>query len=219
MKAMILAAGRGERMRPLTDNTPKPLLKIDGITIIEHHILRLRQAGYGNLVINTSWLGAQIADFLGDGKRYGVTIHFSYEGETPLETGGGIYHALPLLGDSPFLVINGDIWCDHPLSAPEAFSTQAHLVLVPNPEHHPRGDFSLRQGQVGNDQTRYTFSGIGWYRPELFKGCQPGKFPLAPIIREAAAQGSVSGDLYRGQWIDIGTPERLETIRQLLRDH
>lgn len=215
MKAMILAAGRGERMRPLTDLTPKPLLKIGGKPLIEHQINRLRQAGYRDIIINTAWLGEQIRQALGDGRRYQVNIRYSDEGKTALETGGGIFKALPLLGDGHFLVINSDIWCDHPLTAPTFQNDYlAHLVLVDNPPHNNRGDFSLEHGMVRNTSPQLTFSGIGWYHADLFTDCQPGKFPLAPLLRKAADENRVSGEHYQGMWLDIGTPERLQQIRQ-----
>ena len=222
MKAMILAAGRGERMRPLTDHTPKPLLRAGGHCLIEYHILALARAGIGELVINHAHLGGQIEAALGDGSRYGVRIAYSAEGEgQALETGGGIYRALPLLGREPFLVVNGDIYCDYPFeqlsTAPEGL---AHLVLVDNPPHNPEGDFILADGQVGSEAThgatRLTFSGIGLYRPALFDGCEDGAFALAPLLRQAMDRGLVSGEHYRGLWMDIGTPQRLEQLDALL---
>ncbi|MEJ2060650.1 MAG: nucleotidyltransferase family protein [Gammaproteobacteria bacterium] len=218
MRAMILAAGRGERMRPLTDTTPKPLLKAGGRCLIEYHLERLAAAGLCEIVINTAHLGAQISDYLGDGGRYGVHISYSYEGETALETGGGIYRALPLLGNAPFLVVNGDIHTDYPLPPPRlAPDDLAHLVLVDNPPQHPQGDFALRDGRVlETGQALLTFSGIGIYRPELFAACRPGTFPLAPLLRGAMQAGRVSGEHFRGAWMDIGTPERLERLDALL---
>lgn len=213
MKAMILAAGRGERMRPLTDHTPKPLLVVGGKPLIVHHILRLRDAGYTELVINHAWLGEQLPAALGDGSGHGVHITWSPEGEA-LETGGGIHRALPLLGDAPFLVVNGDVWTDYPYARLRHAPTGlAHLVLVANPPQHPQGDFALDHGRVRSDGApRHTFSGIGVYRPELFAGCAPGKFPLAPLLRAAMAGDQVSGELYPGRWYDIGTPERLTAL-------
>lgn len=200
-------------MRPLTDQTPKPLLKIGSNSLIEHHILRLHNAGYHDIVINTAWLGGQIRELLGTGERYGVSIRYSDEGDTALETGGGIYKALPLLGKSYFLVVNGDIWCEHSLAQP-AFrqGMLAHLVLVDNPAHNPAGDFSLIGGLVSNQPKTLTFSGIGWYHPDLFADCKTGKFPLAPILRAATDRQQVSGERYLGHWSDIGTPERLEKL-------
>lgn len=214
MKAMVLAAGRGERMRPLTDRTPKPLLRAGGKALIEHLIEALAGAGFRELVINHAHLGAQLEAALGDGARYGVRIAWSGEPEGALETGGGIHRALPLLGDAPFVVVNGDIWTDYPFTrlrrAPDGL---AHLVLVDNPPHHPHGDFALQDGLVRPEGgPRLTFSGIGLYRPELFRGCQPGKFPLAPLLRAAMARDAVSGEHYRGGWVDIGTPERLGAL-------
>ncbi|ACL71662.1 N-acetylmuramate alpha-1-phosphate uridylyltransferase MurU [Thioalkalivibrio sulfidiphilus] len=213
MRAMILAAGRGERMRPLTDHTPKPLLMAGGRTLIEHHLLRLAQAGYQDIVINLAHLGEQIQTHLGDGARFGLRIRYSPEGEA-LETGGGIRRALPLLGDKTFLVINGDVWCDHPLTPPPlAEHDLAHLVLVDNPGHHPNGDFALAHGRVHSEGAdRLTFSGIGWYRPELFADHAEGRFPLAPLLRAAMAEDRVSGEHHHGRWLDVGTPERLAQL-------
>jgi MurNAc alpha-1-phosphate uridylyltransferase len=220
VKAMILAAGRGERMRPLTDHTPKPLLSAGGQCLIEYHIRALARAGITDLVINHAHLGGQIETSLGDGGRYGVSIHYSPEGEgRALETGGGIFRALPLLGTEPFIVVNGDVYCDYPYerlkTGPRGL---AHLVLVDNPEHHPEGDFVLVDGQVSADggAARLTFSGIGLYRPELFAGCRDGAFPLAPLLRAAMGRGEVSGEHYQGLWMDIGTPQRLQRLDELL---
>ncbi|MGF1547493.1 MAG: N-acetylmuramate alpha-1-phosphate uridylyltransferase MurU [Thiotrichales bacterium] len=215
MKAMILAAGRGERLRPLTDHTPKPLLRVGEQGLLEHHILRLHKAGYTELVINTHHLAALIHATIGNGARYGVTVHYSDEQPEALETGGGIRQALPWLGTEPFLVINGDIWSEHPLTPPAlAPATLAHLVLVANPEHHPQGDFVLDHGRItATGEPRLTFSGIGWYRPELFTGCLPGRFPLAPLLRAAMANGQVTGAAHQGFWLDVGTPERLQALR------
>jgi len=217
MKAMILAAGRGERMRPLTDHIPKPLLRAGGKPLIEYHIEALAAAGIRELVINHAHLGAQVEEALGDGGRWGVRIRYSPEGDA-LETGGGIFHALPLLGDAPFLVVNGDVWCDYGFSvATLGEGTLAHLVLVENPAHHPRGDFALSGGVVANEGvSRLTFSGIGLYRPELFAGCAPGAFPLAPLLRAACDRGQVSGVRFSGHWPDVGTPQRLQELDRLL---
>lgn len=220
MKAMILAAGRGERMRPLTDTTPKPLLMAGGKRLIEYHIEALATAGITELVINHAHLGEQIEQALGSGERYGVAIQYSAEGQgQALETGGGIYKALPLLGDEPFLVVNGDVWTDYPFkSLLECEVELAHLVLVDNPPHNNEGDFYLQaDGRISSDGSpRLTFSGIGIYHPQLFAGCQPGAFPLAPLLRSAMAAGRVSGEHYRGQWLDIGTPQRLQDLDQAL---
>jgi len=214
MKAMILAAGRGERMRPLTDDTPKPLLRIGGQTLIEHHIHALAQAGITELVINHAHLGEQIVRALGDGDIYGVSIEYSAETGKALDTGGGIHNALPLLGDAPFLVVNADIWTDFPFDElPEAPGGLAHLVMVDNPEHHADGDFSLSNGQLSQQgPNMLTYSGIGVYRPGLFADRTGGAFPLAPLLRGAMDREEVTGEHYTGAWSDIGTPERLAAI-------
>lgn len=219
MKALILAAGRGERMRPLTDYTPKPLLKAGGRRLIEYHLDALVGAGIKEIVINHARLGAQIEEVLGDGGRYGARITYSGEGEQALETGGGIHKALPLLGNAPFAVVNADICTDYPFAQlpcqPEGL---AHLVLVGNPAHHEAGDFALAEGRVTSGSgNRLTFSGIGVYRPELFAACRPGRFPLAPLLREAIDLERVSGEYYSGHWRDIGTPQRLRELDQLLQ--
>jgi MurNAc alpha-1-phosphate uridylyltransferase len=211
MKAMILAAGRGERLRPLTDHTPKPLLEAGGQPLVEHIIIALVAAGFGELVINLAHLGEMIRTRLGDGSRWGANIVYSHEGEEALETGGGIQRALPLLGDAPFLAVNGDVAIDFPFERLRGQPAGlAHLVLAPNPDHHPKGDFALADGQaLSAGEPRYTFTGVGVYRPELFARRPPGKFPLGPLLREAMAEGLVSGELHRGFWMDIGTVERL----------
>jgi MurNAc alpha-1-phosphate uridylyltransferase len=211
---MILAAGRGERLRPLTDLTPKPLLIVRGRPLIEWHLDALARAGVREVVINLSWLGAQIRTALGDGSRFGLSIAYSDEGSTALETGGGIFQALPLLGAAPFLVVNGDTFTDVDFArlalAPEAL---AHLVLVPNPEHHPQGDFTLRDGCVQETGApRHTYSGVGIYRPEFFAGCAPGRFPLLPLLRRAIAAGRLHGELHAGIWTDVGTIGRLDRL-------
>ena len=219
MKAMILAAGRGERMRPLTDATPKPLLKVGSQTLIEHHLQGLRAAGVRDVVINLSWLGEQIRAAIGDGARWGVSIRYTEEGPVPLETGGGIFNALPLLGSEPFIVVNGDVWTDYPFSrlalAPGA---TAHLVLVPNPAHHVRGDFSLENTRVVQCRGEtYTFAGIAVYHPMFFAGCEAGRFPLLPLLRHAIDAQGVSGEVYAGVWSDVGSPERLVQLQQHAR--
>jgi len=220
MRAMILAAGRGERMRPLTDQTPKPLLEVGGKPLIQYHIEALRDAGFRELVVNHAHLGNQIVERLGDGAQFGVHITYSAEPEGALETGGGIKQALPLLGEQPFLVINGDIWTDYPYQQlyrePEGL---AHLVLIDNPPHHVQGDFQLNGRRVTTDgENKLTFSGIGLYRPDLFADSPGGAFPLAPLLRRAMQTGQVNGEYYQGRWLDIGTPQRLvELNRELLR--
>lgn len=219
MKAMILAAGKGERMRPLTLHTPKPLVLAAGKPLIEYHLEALARAGFTEVVINHAWLGQQIEDHLGDGSPFGLSIRYSPEGE-PLETGGGIFKALPLLGDAPFVLVNGDIWTDYDFSALQVpLQGLAHLVLVDNPGHHGRGDFRLHDGQVadGDDAPgTLTFSGISVLDPALFDGCKPGAFKLAPLLRKAMAAGRVSGERYQGHWVDVGTLERLADVERLI---
>ena len=218
--AMILAAGRGERMRPLTDHTPKPLLPVAGKPLIVWHIERLAAAGIRELVVNHAHLGAQIEQALGDGAHWRLTIRYSAEGEgKALETGGGIHRALPLLGERPFLVINADVWTDMDVSGlvlPEGRT--AHLVMVDNPSQHPKGDFRLDDdGALSADgEPCLTYSGIAVYHPELFADCPPGAFPLAPLLRKAMADRHVSGEHYRGRWIDVGTPQRLAALERSL---
>lgn len=220
MKAMILAAGRGERMRPLTDTTPKPLLRVGGQALIEYHLAALHAAGIDEIVINHAWLGGQITHYLGDGSRYGVRIQYSDESAGALETAGAIIKALPLLGEAPFVVINGDIFTDYAYAdLPPQPAGLAHLVMVDNPPQHPAGDFVLRAGQVlAEGEPRLTFSGIGVYQPALFAACRPGPLPLAPVLREAMARNEVSGEHYTGQWLDIGTPGRLAELDAGLQD-
>lgn len=232
MKAMILAAGRGERMRPLTDYTPKPLLKVAGKALIEYHIDALARSGINEIVINHAWLGNKFEDELGDGERYGVSIQYSPENEGRLETGGGILNALPLLGDSAFIIINGDIWTDYVFaniqkSIGESTDNDAHLVLIDNPAHHPDGDFLLHNGVVYNDtpdnselsdKMKLTYSGIAVFHPNLFTGCDSGGFPLAPLLRTAMSQGRVSGEYFQGRWSDVGTLERLEELNEELNN-
>ena len=219
MKAMILAAGKGERMRPLTLTTPKPLIRAGGVPLIEYHLRALAAAGFSEIVINHAWLGQQIEDYLGDGSRYGVHIQYSPEGE-PLETGGGIFRALPLLGDEAFVVVNGDIWTDYDFSVlHQPIAGLAHLVLANNPDHHPAGDFQLIDGQVRDaqpDVATLTYSGIAVLHPQLFEGCFAGAFKLAPLLRTAMANGQVSGERLNGQWVDVGTHERLAQAETLI---
>lgn len=226
MKAMILAAGRGERMRPLTDHKPKPLLEAGGKPLIQHHIERLAAAGVCELVINLAWKGAMIREALGDGARFGVQITYSDEGESALETGGGIFNALPLLGPAPFMIVNGDVWTDYPFERLTRFAHArlgevgqdvAHLVLVANPPQHPDGDFGLSAGRLDEDrQGRGTYSGIAVYAPLFFAGCEPGPFKLLPLLQRAIREGRASGERYEGRWFDIGTPQRLAELDALL---
>lgn len=231
MKVMILAAGRGERMRPLTDHTPKPLLMVAGKPLIVWHIERLAQAGLCDLVINHAHLGRQIETTLGDGSQLGVRIRYSPENPA-LETAGGIANALHLLGDAPFAVINGDIYCDYDLAQLPRHAAAlantgdlAHLVLVDNPPQHPHGDFCLAQQRIiprssipDPQSAILTFSGIGVYQPALFQSIQRGTAaPLAPLLRTSIAQGSVSGEHHNGLWVDVGTPQRLQELDKLLR--
>jgi MurNAc alpha-1-phosphate uridylyltransferase len=240
---MILAAGKGERMRPLTLARPKPLLEVGGMALIEHHLYALAAAGFDEVVVNLSWLGDMIPAALGDGSRYGLRIAYSPEGPEPLETGGGIFRALPLLspmGVEPFLVLNGDVWMQYPyaellerFARGLAAKDQAHLVLVPNPEHNPRGDFAVAESRMVEPMPgmaadtavgariaalpRHTFSGLGVYHPSLFNGCTDGVFKLAPLLRTAAIHDRVSVEMFEGDWLDIGTPERLEVLDRRLR--
>ncbi len=223
MIAMLLAAGRGERMRPLTDHIPKPLLPVGGKPLIVWHIENLVRSGIRELVINHAHLGMQIEDTLGDGSQFGAQIQYSREA-TALETAGGIANAMPLLGDAPFAVINSDIFCRYDFAQLlERAATltnrgdDAHLVLVNNPEHHPAGDFGLDNGRIVNDGTRFTFSGIGIYQPSLFRDIPAGSAaPLAPLLRAHIALSKVSGELSQGFWVDVGTPQRLSALdRQL----
>ena len=226
MKALILAAGLGERMRPLTDTTPKPLLPAGGKPLIAWHLEKLAALGVRDVVINTSWLASQFPATLGDGAHWGLRLHYAYEGATPLETGGGMWNAFPLLGDASFIAVNGDIWTDYDFARlPRTIDGDAHLVLVDNPPQHPRGDFALDGDRVASDgPTRLTFAGIGVYRRGLFDdwrtiiGDAPGaeatppRFKLAPLLRAAMAQGRISGEHHRGAWTDVGTPARLARL-------
>jgi len=225
MKAMILAAGRGERMRPLTDSTPKPLLHAGGRPLIAWTLESLARSGVKEVVINVAHLAQQIEHALGDGARWDLRIHYSPEPEGALETAGGIANALPLLGSAPFLVVNGDIFTDYPFGTlltrglPRG-GTVAHLVLIDNPTHHPRGDFGLTDGQVRADgSVRYTFSGIGVYDPALFSEVPAGaRHQLASLLKPQLERGRVSGEHYRGRWVDVGTPERLAALDRSLRE-
>lgn len=223
MRAMILAAGKGERMRPLTLHTPKPLLPVAGKPLLQWHIEALKSAGFPDLVINHAWLGAQLVEAFGDGSSLRVHIRWSAE-EQPLETAGGIVRALPQLGDEPFVLVNGDVWTDFDFSGLQLPADKlAHLVLVANPPFKTTGDFLLDQGLIGNpvseqeQQRALTYSGIAVLSPRLFDGLSDVPRPLAPLLRKAAQQGQVSGELYAGQWIDVGTPERLGQADLLAR--
>jgi MurNAc alpha-1-phosphate uridylyltransferase len=220
MHAMILAAGRGERLRPLTDNTPKPLLQAGPHRLIEYHLYALARAGIREIIINVAHLGQQIIDTLGDGSRYKVHIQYSDETGHVLETGGGIYNALPLLQSDPFLVINGDIWTDMDLRRlPDRIDREAHLVLVKNPPHNKAGDFCLHHGCVADmdaDSQSWTFSGMGLYSHRFFAGCQAGRFALGGLLRSKFSRCGVTGEVYTGEWLDIGTRERLNLLAERL---
>lgn len=231
MKALIFAAGLGERMRPLTDTTPKPLLQVGGKRLIEWHLEKLAACGIDDVVINTSWLATQFPEVLGDGARWGLRIRYSYEGATPLETGGGMLHALPLLGDEPFLLVNGDVWTDLDFATlPREPEGLAHLVMVDCPPQATQGDFALdADGHVRSDgPQRLTYAGIGVYRRQLMDGWRehsrdagaddnPPRFRLAPILRAHMAEGRIHGRHHRGRWTDVGTPERLARLDAELR--
>jgi MurNAc alpha-1-phosphate uridylyltransferase len=211
---MILAAGRGERLRPLTDDTPKPLIEVGGRSLLERHLENVKSAGIKTVVINLGWLGDKIVEHVGSGSRYGLEVLYSQEGDNVLETGGGIHKALPMLGDEPFLVVNADIFTDMPV--PEVRLADArlgHLVMVPTPGYRDRGDFNIEAGRIRNGaDAAYTFSGVAVYRPEFFDDCDAGRFSIAPMLRAAADRGQLSGSLYEGLWTDAGTPERLATL-------
>ena len=217
---MILAAGHGTRMKPLTDHTPKPLLKVGGKPLIVWHIEKLKKAGFKNIIINIAWLGDQIPKALGDGSQFGVNLTYSDEQKDgALETAGGIIKALPFFEDKPFLVVNGDVWCDYEYSNKNPLKADklAHIILVNNPKHNPDGDFALDNQSVKNQgENKLTFSGIGYYQPALFSALPQGKRPLAPLLREAMDNDKVSGEHFTGDWRDIGTPERLEELDKLL---
>lgn len=217
MKAMILAAGLGKRMRPLTDHCPKPLLPVAGKPLIVHHLERLKQAGIEEVVINVSYRAEQIIQTLGNGQAYGLRIHWSQE-TTPLETGGGIQKALPLLGEQPFLLVNGDIWCDYlPSQAMLKGDDLAHLVLVDNPAHHVEGDFALDHGRaLTQGAPRYTYAGVSIIHPALLAGQPSGAFALAPLLKHAMSQRRISGEHFTGHWVDVGTPERLAALEHFL---
>jgi MurNAc alpha-1-phosphate uridylyltransferase len=211
---MILAAGRGERLRPLTDETPKSLVEVRGEALIERHLHALRAAGVETVVINLGWLGDKVCKHIGSGERYGVNVVYSNEGDNILETGGGIHRALPMLGDEPFLVVNADIYTDMPLSGIGLEADDlAHLVLVPTPQDKDAGDFALDRNRIRNSGDELlTFSGVSVYRPEFFAGCSAGRFSVVPLLRNAADEDRVSGSVYAGLWRDVGTPARLAEL-------
>jgi MurNAc alpha-1-phosphate uridylyltransferase len=217
---MILAAGRGERLRPITDEMPKSLVEVGGESLLERHLDHLRAAGIRQVVINLGWLGDKIVERIGSGRRYGLEVAYSDERGDVLETGGGIFKALPLLGSAPFLAINADIYTEMPVPRVTLREEcQAHLVLVPTPSYRDHGDFDLVDGLVRNtDEPELTVSGVSLYRPEFFHGCEAGRFSVAPLWRAAADRGEVSGSLYEGPWADIGTPERLDALQRELRE-
>lgn len=218
MRAMILAAGRGERLRPLTDQVPKPLVEAGGKPLIVHHLENLARAGFREVVVNTGHLGAQLPAALGSGDRWNLSLRYSEEPPEALETGGGIFQALPMLGPSPFAVISGDIWSDfHLARLRHVKCDHAHLVMVPNPAHHPEGDLALRGGRLrSTGEPRFTFSGIAVYHPRFFEGCEPGRWRITGLLRKTADEHLVTGEVHRGAWFDSGTPERLETLRNAL---
>ncbi len=217
---MLLAAGRGERLRPITDTLPKPLVPVAGKPLIVYHLEALARAGVREVVINLSWLGGHIRAALGGGERYGLHIGYSEEGPEPLETGGGIFRALPLLGPAPFLVVNADIWTDMDFSQRVALEddADARIVLAPNPPHHPHGDFGV-EGEVVVERSseRFTYTGVGLYRPEFFSGCRPGKFPLLPLLQRAIGARRLRGEVFRGEWHDAGSPQRLAWLDARVR--
>jgi len=216
LTAMILAAGRGERMRPLTDTVPKPLLEVRGQPLIERHVQACARAGIKRIVINLSWLGSQIRDYLGDGKRYGVSILYSEEGGQPLESAGGIFRALPLLMPDPFAVVNGDIFSDFPLERlGVGAAADAHIVLVPNPPQHLQGDFGMKGGlALPQSAAQFTFAGIAVYRTSFFDGCAAGVFPLKPLLLRSMTDRRCTAELYEGVWEDVGTPERWRALNR-----
>ncbi len=214
--AMILAAGRGERLRPLTDLTPKALCRVHDIPLIEYHVSKLAKAGFNRLVINHAWLGGQIRQHLGNGTRFGLEICYAPEPPGGLETGGGIVNALPLLGDNPFLAVNADIFTDYDFTMPSLpTGSWAHLILIDKPDYYQQGDFGLSSaGIINNTSRQYTFSGIACYHPELFYNQKPGRYSVTPLLRQMATEGRATGSLYTGSWIDTGSSERLLTLTQ-----
>ncbi len=220
MIAMILAAGRGERMRPLTDEIPKALLAVSGVSLLERQLQRLSRAGASTVIINLGWHGEMIVERIGDGSRFGLQVVYSPEYDQVLETGGGIRRALPLLGTEPFWVLNADVYTDMTLPVVDLASTSlGHLILVPTPPHKPHGDFALVAGKAKRTPNPpHTFSGLAFYRPELFANTKPGRFPLAPLLFEAADRGSLEAELYTGTWHDVGTPNRLTQLNATRAD-
>lgn len=223
VKAMILAAGRGARMRELTDGLPKPMIPVGGRPLIEYHLMNLARAGVTDVVINLGWHGDRIRDGVGEGRRFGLHVRYSDEGWPALEVGGGIHNALPLLGAAPFVVCNADVYSDFPVARlVEKARTlppwaRAHLVVVRNPPYYPAGDFALVDGRISNaTEGRYTFTGLSVHTPEFFAGCTPGHFPMLPLWRAAADRGEVAGEVHEGQWSDVGTPERLAELERSL---
>jgi len=215
MIAMILAAGRGERLRPITESMPKALVEVRGRSLLERHLDAVKAAGIENVVINLGWLGEQIADRIGSGANYGISVVYSPEGDDILETGGGIQRALPLLGNQPFLVINADVFTDMPLPTGLADDAEGHLVLVTTPAYQHQGDFDLADGRIANGENPvFTFSGVAVYRPSFFADCEPGRFSVAPMLRSAADTSTLTGDVYEGKWQDVGTPQRLAEINR-----
>ena len=216
MKVMILAAGRGERLRPLTDDLPKALVEVRGRSLLQRHLERLSGAGIEDVVINLGWHGEQIQERIGSGSEYGLSVAYSDEGDNVLETGGGIHNALHLLGSDPFLVVNADIFTDMPVPIVNlAENALGHLVLVPSPAYRDAGDFDLVDGLARNAESpMLTFGGVAMYRPEFFDGCDAGRFSIVPRLRQAADDGRLQGSLYEGVWADVGTPERLAALHE-----
>lgn len=222
MKAMILAAGRGERMRPLTDHTPKPLLRVNGKPLIQYHIEALKQADVESIVVNVAWLGEQLIDFLGDGSKFGIPIRISHEKDGALETAGGIHKALPLLGHTPFMVINGDVYTDYCFAnLPHHLNGDMHLVLIKNPKHNPEGDFYFADNRiVQTSNTRLTFSGIGVYHPKIFTDVPADTvMPLRGLFQQGLQTNRISAEAFDGHWTDVGTPARLEALNSTLKNN
>lgn len=215
MIAMILAAGRGERLRPITDEIPKALVEVRGKSLLERQLEAVQAAGIETVVVNLGWLGEQIVDRVGSGSQFGLNVIYSPEGDNVLETGGGIHRALPMLGAEPFVVANADVYTDMPLPLEMDDDVDAQLMLVPNPAYRDSGDFNLNDGHaVRSKSASLTFSGIALYRPAFFSSCESGRFPLAPLLFNAADEGRLGGALYEGLWEDVGTPERLAAVNR-----